>query len=68
MQNPLYTGPRTDRITGEPNSPTRRAQRLGQLYADLVARFGENYPLAIRVAAQLAAARTLAGLEEEPQP
>ncbi len=67
MRGPLYTAPRTNRITGEPGSPTRRAQRLGQLHADLVSRFGPEYPLAIRVGAQLAAARTLAGLDDEVQ-
>lgn len=65
MQGRVYTHPRSDRVTNEPNSPTRRAQRLGALYADLVERFGKDYPLTVRVKVQLDAARTLAGFDDE---
>lgn len=65
MHESLYTHPPNNRIASESQSPARRAERLTRLYTDLVDRFGEDYPLAIRVKAQRDAARTLAGLDEE---
>lgn len=68
MHDQLYTAPMVDRISGESQSPTRRAERLTRLYADLVERFGPDYPLAVRVKAQRDAARALAGLDSEVRP
>lgn len=68
MHARVYTRPTANQIASDAHSSLRRAQRLSQLYDDLVARFGFDYPLAVRVKAQRDAARALASLDSEVRP
>jgi hypothetical protein len=65
MHARVYTRPTADQSASDTHSPLRRAQRLSRLYDDLTAKFGFQYPLAVRVKAQRDAARALAGPDGE---